>query len=150
MWIILLLTLNLLTISISTCPSQLSFDGHCYAFSQNPFDWFRAEDYCIAQGGHATSITNAFERSFIQQTLASINLASDFIWTGGRNLGNLHAYHWSDGSPFSYHPWSEGYPTNDPADECLAIDRNTALLKNIPCATGIYVLCKFNNVTQKF
>ncbi|XP_075787212.1 C-type lectin domain family 4 member K-like isoform X1 [Pelodiscus sinensis] len=69
--------------------------GNLYYFSQEEKSWFEAQQFCVSQGSHLTSVSSQGEQEFIiQETKRKPH------WIGLTNLGNEGCWHWVDGSEY--------------------------------------------------
>uniref|UniRef100_A0A914C1I6 C-type lectin domain-containing protein n=1 Tax=Acrobeloides nanus TaxID=290746 RepID=A0A914C1I6_9BILA len=70
-----------------------------------------ADERCLAAGGQLASIKNAFTGSLLTNTLQNMVCdLSTLMWLGGNRI--VSAWHWSDGTPFTYTNWAPGQPGN--------------------------------------
>ena len=106
-----------------------------YHISSMILSWKKAEDHCMAMGGHLTSIKNGDENKF----LVSLVRENSEYWVGGK--GKDGKYKWSDGEDLTYTHWSRQSGTH----ECVSISYFTGgrwVTKN--CAKYKYAICKLS------
>ena len=97
--------------------------------------WKKAEDYCMAMGGHLTSIKNGDENKF----LVSLVRENSEYWVGGK--GKDGKYKWSDREDFTYTHWSR----DSGKHECVSISYFTKgrwVTKS--CTKYKFAICKLN------
>ena len=84
------------TTTVVTCPENWTeFNQSCYRYFSSDSYWRYAEDLCLNEGGHITSVHSAEEDTFL------LNLAGgQYFWLGGYSSEN--SWVWSDGTDFDY------------------------------------------------
>jgi hypothetical protein len=69
---------------VGDCPPGATFDGHCYLAVTGPLrSWRQAEDYCVINGGHLTSVHSQAEADFIVGLVGS---SADYMWLGASDI----------------------------------------------------------------
>uniref|UniRef100_A0A914QKX6 C-type lectin domain-containing protein n=1 Tax=Panagrolaimus davidi TaxID=227884 RepID=A0A914QKX6_9BILA len=109
--------------------ASFSNPNNCYLFVQNRSEFITAEGFCQQQGGHLTSIANAFDNMFLSQEAFSAfhDNEADNYWIGGTNELIPGNWSWIDGTPFNYADWMKGQPENISAANAIAVSTTTAL-----------------------
>jgi spore coat protein H len=83
-----------------------SLNGHCYLGYETALDWFTAEGFCEARGGHLVTVTSRAE-----STLAQGATAGD-RWLGLTDLAVEGTFAWVTGEPFVYSGFRPGEPND--------------------------------------
>ena len=86
----------------------VSFNGHNYLFVNSAMTWTNAKKYCIAQGGHLATISNATENQFV------FNLGGQqSTWIGLTDEAVEGTFVSVTGEPVTYFNWNPGQPDNN-------------------------------------
>uniref|UniRef100_A0AC35FCQ4 C-type lectin domain-containing protein n=1 Tax=Panagrolaimus sp. PS1159 TaxID=55785 RepID=A0AC35FCQ4_9BILA len=87
--------------------ASFSNPNNCYLFVSNRSEFITAEGFCQQQGGHLTSIANAFDNMFLSQEAFSAfhDNEADNYWIGGTNELIPGEWSWIDGTLFNYADW---------------------------------------------
>jgi C-type mannose receptor len=144
--VLFLIAAVLLASVYADCPSGtiqgLSNDA-CYILNEHGLSWDQAEERCVAQGGHLTSVTSQILNTFLQSALAV--QAAPSYWTGGLFNGAIAGqWAWSDGSRWSYTNWAAGQPATD-GTICLLFNTTSGSAGNwmsATCATEQPYICR--------
>uniref|UniRef100_A0A914Y5Q3 C-type lectin domain-containing protein n=1 Tax=Panagrolaimus superbus TaxID=310955 RepID=A0A914Y5Q3_9BILA len=141
------LLLTFIQICFSSCPTgtNASFTNpnNCYLFVSKKLEFITAEGYCRENGGHLTSISNAFDNMFLSQEAASNiknNTEGDF-WIGGTNELIPGTWTWMDGSPFTFTDWMKGQPENVSISNCAVSSILTSLWTAEDCFKSKTFVC---------
>jgi hypothetical protein len=105
------------------CPCDTRGLGNrSYLFCLGVASWANAQAACSKYGYHLTSIRNASEDHWLEQTVAS--LANSKWWIGLNDIGKKGRWQWLDGTPFGYVHWGAGEP-NDAGgiEDCVQLNR---------------------------
>ncbi|VDO98413.1 unnamed protein product [Heligmosomoides polygyrus] len=115
--------------NLPTCPSAPQQPGHC----QNGWSYFNktdscyryflwatfgdAEQVCVSNGGHLTSIHSTDENNFVSDISKSgteYKSGADLTWVGLQqaNYPQDTKWTWTDGTPLDYFRWAPGQPDN--------------------------------------
>lgn len=82
----------------------------CYYYSATSDIWIRAEEKCIARGGHLASVSSLLLNSIVKDP-ARISCQDEY-WLGGNwDQYQPNAWAWTDGKPFSFTNWAKGQPS---------------------------------------
>lgn len=90
--------------------------GHWYEEVLANGDWYQAESYAVARGGHLVTINNAAENDWIVQNFDSFN---DYhsSWIGFTDVVQEGNWVWISGEPVTYTNWYSGEPNNTNGNE---------------------------------
>ena len=93
------------------CPSGWkSFQGSCYALSNNDLNWWTAKENCINNSAQLVKIESSGETNFIKTQFLSGTV--DY-WIGLTDVETEGIWKWSDGSIVSgYTYWGDSQPNN--------------------------------------
>ncbi|XP_071791841.1 C-type lectin BpLec-like [Asterias amurensis] len=109
-----------------SCPDDYaSWEGSCYKLYVEALTWQAAENRCLEDGAHLTSIHSASEDAFTNDLSQSISDpdVGKHTWIGMNDLGTEGVYEWTDGSAADYFNWHSGEPNNHKTGEnCLEIN----------------------------
>ncbi|KAH7708964.1 Protein CLEC-53 [Aphelenchoides avenae] len=122
-------------------------DDDCYSYNEEASNWFGAEEACARDGGHLTSVVDAFENSFLG---ASWNSGSSGYWLGGSvGVTSAGKWTWTDGKPFRFTSWAKGQPSEGSGQHCLSMNLRTGLWSSTDCAKHLPSICKYKARTQQ-
>jgi C-type mannose receptor len=121
------------------CPTGWSYNGAtnlCYGVTPVAVNWTEAESYCQSldsKNGHLASFHNADDLAFLN-TLGQSN------WIGLYSDNRAITWKYTDGSPFDYKRWGEGYPERD-GSRCANVFRQ--MLNNYnDCSISTRGICQ--------
>ena len=77
--------------------------------------WSAAEAHCQRDGGHLASILSEED----QQEVKAVANTTKYVWVGGSVLSEERVWRWSDGSPWAYAWWRDGYSKRGKPHNCL-------------------------------
>ncbi|TKR70743.1 hypothetical protein L596_022728 [Steinernema carpocapsae] len=83
-----------------------------YYFSKDEKTWKAAEEFCVANGAHLTSIHDEAENEFVRKNC-------QFCWIGGESVGKNTVFTWIDSSKMVYTNWLGGSPFNFGDTNCV-------------------------------
>ncbi|KAM4552770.1 macrophage mannose receptor 1-like isoform 2-T2 [Odontesthes bonariensis] len=86
--------------------------------TQSALTWPEAEASCKQQAASLVSIIDPNEQAFISALLGS---SRNKLWIG-LVLDQEHGWQWTNGKPFRYLRWTEGYPQPNPGHNCALLD----------------------------
>nr|QNH72434.1 toxin candidate TRINITY_DN14951_c0_g1_i1.p1 [Pachycerianthus borealis] len=93
--------------TIEECETGWSiFEGNCYKKETECTTFADAEQSCVDQGGHLTSIHSVEENDFVT------TLVSDTAWIGFNDLDVEGTFVWTDGTNADYTNWINAEPNN--------------------------------------
>ncbi|TKR64829.1 hypothetical protein L596_025308 [Steinernema carpocapsae] len=95
------------------CPDKWTkFQGYEYFFNKEIMIFSEAEAFCVAQGGHLTSVHSQAENDFLTALFFNSTDRSQVGgWLGGFSLSTDKLnFMWTDGSSWDYTNWIEGQP----------------------------------------
>lgn len=79
----------------------------CYLINPTPTMWLKAEESCIRQNGHLTSVAGAIGNAVVRQVIG-VSSATEF-WLGGSwDTESPRQWTWTDERRFSYTNWASG------------------------------------------
>ena len=90
-------------------PGWEFFDMSCYKISEDVKNYTSAENDCIQEGGHLTSIHSKEENDFLLRLIGPLDFPDPIIIVGGK-VKNDESFYWTDESEFDYSDWSPGQP----------------------------------------
>ena len=88
-----------------------TWNGSCYKALFANMTWGTAEAQCVAWGGHLASIGSAGENSTVLATAKSL-CGGQNAYIGGNDMAVEGAWHWNDGTPWTWANWTSGEPNN--------------------------------------
>ncbi|CAM5142224.1 unnamed protein product [Natator depressus] len=87
------------------------YDGNLYYFSQEKKPWDEAEQFCVSQDSHLTSVSSQVEQEFL-----SSEIKGQSHWIGLTDRGTEGSWRWVNGTEFradaSRGFWEENQPDN--------------------------------------
>ncbi|XP_073196264.1 C-type lectin domain family 4 member F-like [Lepidochelys kempii] len=87
------------------------YGGNLYYFSQEKKPWDEAEQFCVSQDSHLTSVSSPVEQEFL-----SNETKGESHWIGLTDRGTEGSWRWVDGTEFradaSRGFWEENQPDN--------------------------------------
>ncbi|KAK0412069.1 hypothetical protein QR680_006017 [Steinernema hermaphroditum] len=113
---------------------------HLYIVNRHALTWEDAEQFCVDQNGHLSSILSKEEADFVTSLMKNENINFDF-WIGGRREGEQ--FHWADGSSWDFTDFHYGQPNGISENSCLQIyDANFKEWMNYDCKREFPSVCK--------
>lgn len=98
-----------LPLSAAVCPQgtvQGTSPDNCYLYGPAQ-SWQEAEQYCVSNKGHLTSVPNGFVNSFLTSYPKLFESAQSY-WLGAELKSAAAKWTWIDDSDFTYTKWSSG------------------------------------------
>ncbi|KAH7718658.1 Protein CLEC-51 [Aphelenchoides avenae] len=124
--------LLVLPLAAALCPED-AFQGtrpeDCYMYGPAQ-SWQDAEQFCVSNKGHLTSVPNAFVNSFLI-SYPKMFSSAQLYWLGAVISGDIDMWTWVDGSSFDYTKWAAGEPKQGPG--CLSVNASTGQWKSDDC-----------------
>ncbi|XP_022112054.1 lectin-like [Acanthaster planci] len=107
-----------------SCPEgYLNWEHDCYKLYDEAKNWAAAEQRCVADGAHLTSVHSAEEDDFLNQLSQQGTAGNKHTWIGLNDHQAEGSYVWTDGSPTDYLNWHKGEPNNHGKGEhCMEIN----------------------------
>jgi len=135
---VLLVTRNELVWCDSGCGSDWElFGDNCYKFITEKKNQNGAQNHCLKQGSHLTSIHSNEEVEFLN----TLNKNGQRMWIGGERVGK-NSFKWIDRSEFDYENWDTNEPNNiDGKENCMETLSN-AKWNDIGCTYSRPFVCK--------
>ena len=96
-------------------------NGHSYALTSGPLDWFEAQSEAEAFGGYLVSINSQSEQEFIVQSFLSGPNSNATYWIGLTDKDSEGVFKWVNGEPVTYTNWYPGEPNEFTAGEDFVI-----------------------------
>ena len=115
---------------------KVAATAHCYWVSPKALSFFESSVRCQYQGGKLASVTSPLE---LQQLDPKV---SGPLWIGASALAPAGAFHWLDGEPWAYAPWSAGVPDVMDKDLCVLLDGEPLLFGAKECTQARKALCE--------
>lgn len=105
-----------------------SIAGRCYLQEFLPRDWAAAEQRCIDLGGHLIAIDSPSELGLVAQWMNAK------VWIGGTDAASEGTFVWTNGQPWSFASWKDGFPV-DPTGtrDCAVLVTTTGDLPVFDC-----------------
>ncbi|XP_022255986.1 macrophage mannose receptor 1-like [Limulus polyphemus] len=102
--------------------------------------WKAAEDFCVSQGGHLTSVTNLFDQAFLYSLL---DVTTENVWNGFHAKFSQDRFRWSDKWPVFYTKWAKGQPSSTAINKtrCVAFQEVNEWTV-LPCEEKRSFICK--------
>ncbi|GAB1290988.1 C-type lectin domain family 4 member K [Apodemus speciosus] len=119
------------------------FGGNFYYFSHNPKTWYSAEQFCVSQEAHLTSVSSEPEQEFLYKAAGGIP-----YWIGLTKAGSEGDWYWVDQTPFNKEQsrrfWIPGEPNNAGNNEHCTNIRVYALKcwNDSSCDNKFLFICK--------
>ncbi|XP_075787214.1 C-type lectin domain family 10 member A-like [Pelodiscus sinensis] len=121
--------------------------GNLYYFSQEEKSWDEAEQFCVSQGSHLTSVSSQKEQEFLSKEIQGKN-----HWIGLTDLGTEGRWRWVDGSEYradaSRGFWDSHQPDNwhqgiGGREDCVEIrTKKQAMWNDANCSLPARWICK--------
>ena len=103
--------------NITGCPAGWSFfESNCYKVFTKTLSGQDAENFCLGEGGHLTSIHSREENDFVAL------LDSDEMRIGGTDVKHEGTFVWTDGSSFTFTNWEGNNPNEGGNQDCVTIN----------------------------
>ncbi|KAK0412076.1 hypothetical protein QR680_006022 [Steinernema hermaphroditum] len=116
------------------------YRNHLYIYNHRKLTWHKAEEYCVSQKGHLTSILSAEETEFIAYVIRAANLKED-VWLGAYRVKDT--FIWLDGSKWDYTNFNKEQPNVTGGNDCLEIfDASYKKWANYDCTREYPSICK--------
>ncbi|XP_039374322.1 C-type lectin domain family 4 member F-like [Mauremys reevesii] len=123
------------------------FNGNFYYFSQERKSWDEAEQFCVSQDSHLTSVSSQAEQEFLSK-----ETKGEAHWIGLTDRETEGSWRWVDGTEYragaSRGFWVENEPNNyDPdrgvGEDCVqTYPRNRNLWNDAKCFRPFRWICK--------
>ncbi|XP_075787215.1 C-type lectin domain family 4 member K-like isoform X1 [Pelodiscus sinensis] len=117
--------------------------GNLYYFSQEEKSWFEAQQFCVSQGSHLTSVLSPGEQEFFSK-----ETQEKPHWIGLTDQSTEGRWRWVDGSEYradaSRGFWLPGEPNNSGGREDCAHfhTQKPTLWNDAPCTFRMRWICK--------
>jgi len=96
-------------------PEWAMFGSSCYKPFQEMMTFDAAEDKCVSEGGHVSSIHSDEENAFVVQ----LGGGYTDMWVGAKWTEN--EWKWQDTSSWEYTNWWSGQPDDPNTESCIAL-----------------------------
>lgn len=122
-------------------PSWTAAGGSCYLLEATHRDWPSARQRCVDLGGDLAAIRSPDE-------LAEISALVDGAdaWIGGHDRTYEGTLEWSDGEPWDYEPWTDGFASyNSEKRDCVGLAVAPGALPSFEmrnCSDDLALLCE--------
>jgi len=123
-------------VEIKTCdPGWTNFRSSCYKPFKEELTFKAAEDKCVCEGGHVSSIQSDEENAFVEK------LGGSKLWVGATWTGS--EWKWADGYCGGYFNWYTGEPNDPNKEPCIALwtDRQSKW-NDVLCTLTYSFVCK--------
>jgi hypothetical protein len=109
MWLVAFFLLTKITLILTDCPSgsELGTNGLCYQPFKIKTTWYQGESTCVSNGGHLSSVKDAFANSYLTG-LANFPFNHTQFWLGGTTNFLGGNWSWTDFTSFVYNNWVNG------------------------------------------
>ncbi|XP_068922868.1 C-type lectin domain family 4 member K-like [Petaurus breviceps papuanus] len=117
--------------------------GNLYYFSCGKMSWNDAEQYCVSNGSHLTSVTSMEEQEFLYK-----KANGTYYWIGLSNQ-NISGWQWTDGTPYDEAQnkdfWADGKPSNEKGNHNCAHfwAKTQKSWNNYICVFSFKFICKW-------
>uniref|UniRef100_A0A914D563 C-type lectin domain-containing protein n=1 Tax=Acrobeloides nanus TaxID=290746 RepID=A0A914D563_9BILA len=116
----------------------------CYQLFFKPTNWLDAEAKCVLQGGHLTSIVDAFHNGFVDTQIQNLFYNVNEAWLGGNTILTPGNWTWSDNTTFKYTNWAKGQAANN-QNTCMTMNYDVGNWYSKDCNTvELPFVCKIN------
>jgi uncharacterized repeat protein (TIGR01451 family) len=106
-------------------------NGHWYQrFTDPPYTWHQARQYCRSLGGHLATVGSGSEEAFV------FSLGHGYL--GGTDEGTEGAWRWITGEPWIYTHWAPGEPNNSGGEDYLHLE-SSGLWNDAPGGPGKFI-----------
>ncbi|KAK0402065.1 hypothetical protein QR680_016125 [Steinernema hermaphroditum] len=123
---------------------KVTFENNVYMLTNEDHTWKEAEECCVSNGGHLTSILSHREAEFVAGLLKSVQDTN--IWIGGERVDGK--FRWVDGSKWEYASFSRE-PSSDIQENCVEIDSaDHKQWSNYVCDHAHRSVCKITSATE--
>ncbi|XP_067153367.1 C-type lectin domain family 4 member F-like [Apteryx mantelli] len=120
-------------------------DGKIYYFSSDRKPWQEAEDFCVLEQSHLTSITSPEEQEYLAR-----EAGNQGHWIGLTDLGTEGTWGWVDGTEYSENAsfWAPGQPDNwddgtAPEEDCVHLQpEDSNLWNDRRCTAPLHWICE--------
>merc|ERR1719206_1007540 len=122
-------------------PEWATFGSSCYKPFPEKLTFDAAEDKCVSEGGHVSSIHSGEENAFVFELGGGTDL-----WIGAKWTGN--EWEWEDKSSWGYTNWWFGEPNDPNKEPCIALwtDRESKW-NDVWCTLTYSFVCKKDDGT---
>ena len=98
----------------------------CYKIPDDVKNYAEAENDCVQNGGHLTSIHSQGEVDFLLRLIGPPDSPnhSPMVMLGGKvniDQDQVSSFYWTDGSEFDYYNWQPGQPYLSGTEECIGM-----------------------------
>ena len=103
------------------------FEMGCYKVSEDFKNYAEAENDCIQEGGHLTSVHSKAEDKFLRRILGPPDSPNHvpIVIIGGKvdtDQDQVRTFYWTDGSWFDFFDnWSPGQPRTSGGQDCIGM-----------------------------
>lgn len=142
-----------LPLAAALCPQgavQGTSSGDCYLYGAGQ-SWQKAEQFCAANKGHLSSVTNSFVNAFLISYPKALQAAQSY-WLGAELKAGIDKWTWTDGNNFTYANWAAGKPNDcgpGVRDRRLKLGRRLTLRVCESCLGPISVIIALLHNTKK-
>ncbi|CAG2218502.1 unnamed protein product [Mytilus edulis] len=114
-------------------------NGHCYYYSEDKTDWFKAENNCRQLGGYMVKFDEKTESDEISSKRP---IKNTHYWIGLSDL-NEGEYRWSyDQTKAIFFPWEHGWGAKGTNNNCVAFRYGLAEWVDFPCHRQYQYICE--------
>jgi serine/threonine protein kinase/WD40 repeat protein len=92
-------------------PQAQSFGRNRYMLMPIPMDWSDAQGFCVSNGAHLATVSDAMEQDWLTKTYGRLVSRA---WLGGSRNKATEPFQWCTGEPWSYENWGDGQPEGKP------------------------------------
>ncbi|CAM4664960.1 unnamed protein product [Lepidochelys kempii] len=117
--------------------------GNLYYFSRETKSWEEAEQFCVSQDSHLSSIVTEAEQKYLVNATWGTHR-----WIGLTDKGTEGNWRWLDGAKYTGGFWATGQPDNwnqsiDRTEDCVFLDSfQSGFWNNVSCTFLERWICK--------
>jgi GH43 family beta-xylosidase len=121
-------------------------NGTCWMINTNPMNFIEAERFCQQNGGHLTSIHDAFNNLYLADQARQIFSQADDYYLGGSDLQSHKQWAWTDSSNFDFTDWANYEPVDSNINNCLVVSVLTGFWHSHDCTLKAPFICTLNPI----
>ena len=130
---------------------QVKYSEGFKLFQKERRSWKDAESFCQERGGHLASILSEEEHEEVRS-----KAGTTILWIGGSYREEEAGFGWTDGSPWGYTRWGNGYGKTGEGKDCLYIrgkdwrESTCRTTRNFICNSNRHIVRERKRLTLKY